>query len=309
MGFHFNIGAMTDVGKVRAINEDNFTARENLGLFMVADGLGGQNAGEVASKMAIETIESHLNDEKNPLVGEYKEEFSRDTNRMLSGIRLTNSAIYEAGQRNSKQLGMGTTISSVFINGDVMSLAHVGDSRIYRIRGERLERLTTDHSVVEEQLKRGVITEVEAAESKYKNVITRALGAEETIEIDADEEVLLDRDKILLCTDGLTDMVGDEEILRMIIRNGDDPQKACEELVDVANVKGGMDNITAILLYCERDEQKTDLLERIFLSVSGGLRKASDAIQEFYKRKGGEASSNSGGAKGKGACKGGNGNG
>jgi protein phosphatase len=297
MGFHFTIGAITDVGKVRAINEDNLIVEENLGLFMVADGVGGQNAGEVASKMAVETIRSHLNDKENPLVGENREEFSQDTNRMLSGIRLTNSAIYEAGQRNSEQRGMGTTISSVFINGDVMSLAHVGDSRIYRIRGERLERLTMDHSMVEEQLKRGVITEEEAAESKYKNVITRALGAEEKIEIDADEEVLLDRDKILLCTDGLTDMVGDEEILRMILRNGDDPQKACEQLVDVANGKGGMDNITVILLYCEKDEGETSLLERIFVSMSGGLRKASDAIRVFCGWKKGEAPSDSGGAK------------
>ncbi|MFQ5843004.1 MAG: Stp1/IreP family PP2C-type Ser/Thr phosphatase, partial [Thermodesulfobacteriota bacterium] len=294
------IGALTDVGKVRAINEDNFTAEENLGLFMVADGLGGQNAGEVASKMAIETIKSHVNDEKNSLVGDCKEEFSRDTNRMLSGIRLTNSAIYEAGQRNSEQRGMGTTISSVFINDNVMSLAHVGDSRIYRIRGEHLERLTTDHSVVGEQLKRGLITEAEAAESKYKNVITRALGAEETIEVDADEEVLLDRDKILLCTDGLTEMVGDEEILRMILSNGDDPQTACEELIDAANGKGGMDNITVILLYCEKDEQKTGLLESIFLSVNRGLRKASDAMRGVCKWKGRGASSNSGEGKGEG---------
>jgi protein phosphatase len=300
MGFHFTIGAITDVGKVRAINEDNLIVEENLGLFMVADGVGGQNAGEVASKMVVETIRSHLNDKENPLVGENREEFSQDTNRMLSGIRLTNSAIYEAGQRNSKQRGMGTTISSVFINGDVMSLAHVGDSRIYRIRGERLERLTMDHSMVEEQLRRGVITEEEAAESKYKNVITRALGAEEKIEIDADEEVLLDRDKILLCTDGLTDMVGDEEILRMILRNGDDPQKACEQLVDVANGKGGMDNITVILLYCEKDEGEASLLERIFVSMSGGLRKASDAIRVFCRWKKVEAPSDSGGAKGEG---------
>jgi len=301
MGFHFKIGAMTDVGKVRAVNEDNFTVEESLGLFMVADGLGGQNAGEVASKMAVETIKSHLNDEKNPLVGEYKEEFSQDTNRMLSGIRLTNSAIYEAGQRNSEQRGMGTTISSVFINGDVMSLVHVGDSRIYRIRKERLERLTMDHSVVEEQLIQGLITKEEAAESKYKNVITRALGAEETIEVDADEEVLLDRDKILLCTDGLTDMVDDEEILRMILRNGDDPQRAGEELVDVANSKGGLDNISVILLYCEKDEREATLLERILFSITGGLRKAPDGIRGVFGWKKGEASSNCGVAKGEGS--------
>jgi len=140
MGFHFKIGTMTDVGKVRAINEDYFTAVRDLGLFIVADGLGGQNAGEVASKMAIEIVRSHLNNNEGPLVGSYQEEFSHDTNRMLSGIRLANSAIYEAGQKNPEHQGMGTTISSIRIKGDVMGLAHVGDSRIYRIRGGRLER-------------------------------------------------------------------------------------------------------------------------------------------------------------------------
>jgi protein phosphatase len=301
MGFHFKIGAITDVGKVRAINEDQFSVAQDLGLFMVADGLGGQNAGEVASKMAIEIIKSHLNKNEDPLVGEYKEEFSQDTNRMLSGIRLANSAIYEAGRRSSEQRGMGTTISSVRINGDVMSLAHVGDSRIYRIRGGCLERLTVDHSLVEEQLKHGLITEEEAAESKHKNVITRALGAEETVLIDADEEVLFDRDKILLCTDGLTDMVGEEDITRIILRNGDDPQKACEELVDAANDRGGIDNITVILVHCEKDEGEAGLLERIFLSIIGGLSKAYGQIPGFLRGEKGEVLWGSGGSKGEAA--------
>ena len=278
MGFNFKIGAVTDVGKVRAINEDHFSVGENMGLFMVADGLGGQNAGEIASKMAIDIIKSHLNNKKDPFVGEYKDEFSQDTNRMLSGIRLANSAIYAAGQRNSEQQGMGSTISSVCINGDVISLAHVGDSRIYRVREGLLERLTVDHSLVEEQLKRGLISEEEAAESRYKNVITRALGAEETILIDADEEVLFDRDKILLCTDGLTDMVGEEDIERIILRSENDLQKACEELVNSANDKGGIDNITVILVHCQKDEGKVSLVERAFLSIIGGLRRAFGRI-------------------------------
>ena len=298
MGFHFKIGTMTDVGKVRAINEDHFSVGENTGLFMVADGLGGRNAGEIASKMAIEIIKSHLNNKKDLLVAEYNEEFSQDTNRMLSAIRLANSAIFEKGQGNLEQRGMGTTISSVRINGNMMSLAHVGDSRIYRMRGGRLERLTVDHSLVQEQLKRGLITEEEAAESNYKNVITRALGAEETILIDADEEVLFDRDKILLCTDGLTDMVSEEDIVRIILRCGDDPQKACEQLVDSANEKGGIDNITVILLYCEKDEGKAGLLERALLSITGGLRKAYSRIPDFLRGGKGEVPSNSGGTKG-----------
>jgi len=298
MGFHFKIGAMTDVGKVRAINEDSFSAAQDLGLFMVADGLGGQNAGEVASKMAIEIVKGHVDTNEDRLVEEYKEEFSRDTNRMLSGIRLANSAIYEAGQNNSEQQGMGTTISSVRIMGDVLSLAHVGDSRIYRIRGARLERLTADHSLVEEELKLGLITEEEAAQSKHKNVITRALGAEEAVAIDADEQVLFDRDKILLCTDGLTDMVGEEDIERIILHNGDDPQRACEELVDTANEKGGIDNITVILVHCERDERRADLVERTFLSIIGGLKEAYRRFPGLFRREKGETRLSSDGEKG-----------
>jgi protein phosphatase len=229
------------------------------------------------------------------LVGEYEGEFTPETNKVLSGIRLANSAIYDAGRRNSEQRGMGTTISTVRINGDVMALAHVGDSRVYRIREGRLERLTVDHSLVEEQLKRGIITEEQAGRSTHKNVITRALGAEETILIDADEEVLLHRDKILLCTDGLTDMVGEEDIARIIGRYRDDPQRACEELVAVANDKGGIDNITVVLVDCEKDAQKSGRLERAAWSIMGGLKKAYVRIPGFLK----------GGKKGKPSCPGG----
>ncbi len=283
MGFHFKIGAMTDVGKVRAINEDCFSVLQDLGLFMVADGLGGQNAGEVASRMAIEIVTDHLKNNQVPLLEGYDEELSPYTNRMLSGIRLANSAIYEAGQSNSEQQGMGTTISSVRINGDVMGFAHVGDSRIYRSRAGRLERLTADHSLVEEQLRRGLITEEEAAKSKHRNVITRALGAEETILIDADEQVLLDHDRIFLCTDGLTDMVGEDEINHIILNNGDDPQKACEELINTANDRGGIDNITVILVHCEKDEGGAGLRERAFSFFVAGLRKAYGRIPSFLR--------------------------
>ena len=305
MGFHFKFGVMTDVGKIRDLNEDNFYIAEEMGLFIVADGLGGQKAGEVASRMAIEAIKRYMNDQENPLTGKYHKEFSQDTNRILSGIRLANSAIYEAGQRDSEYRGMGTTISSVLINHDVMTLAHVGDSRIYRIRGGRLEQLTKDHSIVEEQLKRGIITEEEAEKSNYKSFITRALGANKTIRIDADEEVLLDHDRILLCTDGLTDMVREDDIVRIILNHENDPQKACKELVDKANNRGGMDNITVILLYCEKDEHKVGVLERVFLPIISGLRKACSAIQGFIRGKKGMHCRELKRQKGKGICKGG----
>jgi protein phosphatase len=285
MAFNFKIAAVTDTGKVRNINEDNFSIAEPLGLFMVADGLGGHNAGEVASKMAIEVIKNHMKNNESPLVREYKKEFSQDTNRILSGIRLANSAIYNAAQKNIEQQGMGTTVSSILINNNVMTLAHVGDSRIYRIRGGSLERLTRDHSMIEEQLELGLISKAEAEKSKQKNIITRALGVSETIQIDADEEIILDGDWILLCTDGLTDMVREEEILDILLNNTDDPQDACKELVDKANNNGGMDNITVILLYCEKQIKKSRVLERAFWAFIDKLKNTFSQSKGYLRRR------------------------
>jgi protein phosphatase len=253
MGFHFTIGAATDAGMVRNINEDCFTVDLNLGLFVVADGVGGQNAGEVASNMAIEIIKSHF--EKQGSRNEpYHQEWSHATNKMLSGIRMANSAIYESGRQNLEQRGMATTISSIHVNGDVMTLAHVGDSRIYRIRGDCLERLTNDHTLIEEQLKYGIISIEEAKNSAYRNALLRALGAEETIQIDADEDILLDHDWLLLCTDGLSNMIEEDEITK-IIHSSENPQRACEKLVEVANRNGGTDNITVVLIHCMKTKQ------------------------------------------------------
>jgi protein phosphatase len=142
------------------------------------------------------------------------------------------------------------------------------------MREGRFEQLTVDHSLVEEQLKHRLITAEEAAKSRHKNVITRALGAEETIMIDADEEVLFDRDRLLLCTDGLTNMLCDEDIARIILHCEDDPQKACEKLVDAAKKRGGLDNITVILVYCKKQERQVGLLESAVLYIVSGLKKA-----------------------------------
>ena len=259
MGFNFTIGAATDVGQVRTLNEDRFTVDLDLGLFVVADGVGGQNAGEVASNMAIEIISSHVNGAQNcepeQHPEQHKGEFSQQTNQILNGIRMANIAIYEKGLHNSQQRGMATTVSSVRIHGNIMTLAHVGDSRIYRVRGGCLERLTIDHSLLEEQLKHGISFE-EANSSIYKNALLRALGAEETIQIDADEDVLLDRDWLLLCTDGLSNMVDEEEIARVVCSSENDPQGACKKLVELANQNGGKDNITVVLVYCQKTKQR-----------------------------------------------------
>jgi protein phosphatase len=290
MSFHFKVGVVTDVGKRRTNNEDCFAVEQDLGLFMVADGVGGHKAGNVASTMAIETIRNSIHDHKEPLCGEYNEEFSQHTNRMLHGIRLANSAVYEAGQRHAEHHSMATTLASVYINGDVMALAHVGDSRIYRLRGACLQRLTMDHSLAEEQRLYGLVTEV--AESAYKNAITRALGAEERILIDADEGVVLDGDKILLCTDGLTKMIEEEDVVRIILDAEDDPQKACEALVDTANDQGGTDNITVILVQCEKSPRQVGLGAKVVLSILEGWRKIYSGIADCCRGARGTTSRN-----------------
>jgi serine/threonine protein phosphatase PrpC len=280
MGFNFTIGAATDVGQVRTTNEDCFIVNLDLGLFVVADGVGGENAGEVASNMAIQIVASHVNGTHHYEPEQHKEEFSRETNQMLSGIRRANTAIYEMGQQNAQQRGMATTISSVRIHGNIMTLAHVGDSRIYRVRSGCLERLTIDHSLLEEQLKHGMSYE-EANKSIYKNALLRALGAEETIQIDAEEDILLDRDWLLLCTDGLSNMVPEEEIVRVIYNSENNPQAACKQLVELANRNGGKDNITVILVHCKKTKRRFGQLLRIVGSIPRGVQNIATKLASF----------------------------
>ena len=280
MGFNFTIGAATDVGKVRSINEDCFTVDLDLGLFVVADGVGGENAGEVASNMAVQIVTKHINGGHKNEHDLLKEEFSLETNQILCGIHRANSAIYEKGQENSQQRGMATTISSIRIHGNVMTLAHVGDSRIYRVRAGYLERLTMDHSLLEEQLKQGISFE-EANKSIYKNALLRALGAEETIQIDADEDVLMDRDCLLLCTDGLSNMVDEEEIARVICNSTNDPQSACTQLVELANRNGGKDNITVILIHCKKTGGRLGQLIYVLGSIPRGVLNIAKKLSRF----------------------------
>jgi serine/threonine protein phosphatase PrpC len=273
MSFQYTIGAVTDVGKVRTINEDCFSIDPDGGLFLVADGVGGHHAGDVASTMAIEIITNHVHDEKKPLMGTYSEEFTPATNRTMSGIRLANSAIYGAGHKHAAHQGMATTIAVVRFMGNVMALASVGDSRIYRMRGRSLQCLTVDHSLMAEQVQHGFVTGEEMAGSAYQHALTRALGAEETIQIDVDEAVVLDGDWILLCTDGLTTMVEEDDIARVILGSADDPQKACEALVETANNRGGTDNITVVLIHCKKGNRWSSLVEKAVWSIMNGVRK------------------------------------
>lgn len=246
-------GGKTDVGMVRSNNEDRFGIDESLGLFLVADGMGGHASGEIASEMAVEIINKNyqqaLKGKNQTLLGPYDHNLSSATNRLLSSARIANRAIFEAAQKNEKYHRMGTTLVALLLQEQMAILASVGDSRIYRIRSRAIEQLTQDHSLVNHQLKLGLITEEEARSSKSKNIITRAIGLRQTVSIDVDEQRIQEDDRFVLCSDGLTDLVKDEEILHMVINNTGELSEACDRLIEIANQRGGHDNITVILIH------------------------------------------------------------
>jgi protein phosphatase len=245
------VGAKTDVGLRRAHNEDSFCAAPELGLFVVCDGMGGHNAGEVASRLAVEVIHKHLHEAQAganpPMVGAYDHRLSARANRLASAIRLANQAIHDTAQTKPGQAGMGTTVVAGLVSDQTLSVAHVGDSRLYLVRGDDIRQVTGDHSLVAEQVRRGLLTEEEAEQSSQRNVVTRALGVEASVEVDLEEVPLAIGDVVLLCSDGLTQGVKASQI-KEVVQREPDPQAASERLVQMANEAGGMDNTTVILV-------------------------------------------------------------
>ncbi|MCE5194671.1 MAG: Stp1/IreP family PP2C-type Ser/Thr phosphatase [Nitrospiraceae bacterium] len=251
MKLRYLASGQTDKGIVRANNEDFFCVEEKSGLFAVADGIGGFSAGEIASRMAIDIIRDYISkSEDNPekSTEEKSDMYSEAASKLASAIRLANSSIYEAAQKNDPWRGMGTTIAAALIKENRLSIAHVGDSRAYLIRGNNIEQLTDDHSLISEQLKKGLITEKDAGESNFKNIITRSLGRAASVDMDIAEITLMNNDSILLCTDGLTAMVPDNIILSTV-RLSSNPDLACRRLIDIANKNGGKDNISVVIVY------------------------------------------------------------
>ncbi|MCK5254636.1 MAG: Stp1/IreP family PP2C-type Ser/Thr phosphatase [Deltaproteobacteria bacterium] len=252
------IGAKTDKGMKRLHNEDSLYCNKEMGLFVLADGMGGHRAGDVASRIAVETVADNFKTNKlrkdHYVLEKYNKEFSKETNRLASAIGLASCKIYESAAKSPECHGMGTTIVSVLLSNNMMSMACVGDSRLYLIRNGVIRQLSNDHSLVNEQLKSGLITEKESRNSRLRNVITRALGTDKSIEVDLDEEMILSEDQILMCSDGLHDMLEDSEILDAVLNCSGKPQKACDSLIKLANEKGGSDNISVILLHISEDK-------------------------------------------------------
>jgi protein phosphatase len=242
---------MTDVGRVRANNEDCFRIVTALVLFVLSDGMGGEAHGEIASAMAVETVVEHCRDiEANPaarVLGTVQPKWTARTKRLSTAVHLANKNIFRSAEAHSEQHGMGATLTAAWIDGEKLSIAHVGDSRAYLLRGGSLLQLTRDHSLVAEQVRRGILTPAEAEESTMQSVLLRALGAQADIEVDAEEHVLFPRDVLMLCSDGLTRMVAEPEIAGTL-QAETDPSKAAEKLIELANDRGGEDNITVVVI-------------------------------------------------------------
>lgn len=243
-------GGMTDVGRLRTNNEDSFRILEALNLFVLSDGMGGEAHGEIASSLAVETIAESCSGSKNDsnatLSGLENDNWVEATRRLQTAVQEANFKIFQSAQENPEQRGMGATVTAAWANEGRLSVAHVGDSRAYLLRSGNLQQLTNDHSLVAEQVRRGIITPQQAEESEMQSVLLRALGAHIDVEVDVDEVAIYPRDVLLLCSDGLTRMVTEPEIAGTL-QAETDPAAAAQKLIDLANERGGQDNITVIV--------------------------------------------------------------
>jgi serine/threonine protein phosphatase PrpC len=250
---------LSDVGRVRTNNEDSFRIVEALNLFILSDGMGGEAHGEVASAMAVEAInkfcESEKEDSGATVLDEAPSNISSQTRRLKQAVAQANFQIFQSAQKNPEQRGMGATITALWLKDTLLSIAHVGDSRAYLLRNGNLQQLTNDHSLVAEQVRRGLITPQQAEESEMQSVLLRALGAHPEVEIDTDEVEIIPRDVLLLCSDGLTRMVTEPEIAGAL-QAETVPSVAAERLIALANDNGGIDNVTVIVVRFEDDANK-----------------------------------------------------
>ena len=244
--------ARTHLGRQRSNNEDNYYVLPEEHLYVVADGMGGHSSGEVASLLAAETLANFFIDSMggsyNAWAYDVSPDLSYDEKRLASGIKLANLKVHEAAQSSERYHGMGTTVVSLFLGQANAFLAHVGDSRGYLVRNGDIQQVTKDHSLLNETLKIRELSPDEIKHFAHKNVIVRALGLLETVDVELTPIEPRPGDVYLLCSDGLSDMLEDAEMLAIVSRNPNDVERAAEELVEHANANGGVDNITTILV-------------------------------------------------------------
>jgi PPM family protein phosphatase len=264
--------SLTDVGRQRQSNEDSYLEREPL--FAVADGMGGARAGEVASRMAVEAFDASGGSSDRP-------------EEMLRGVaREANRRIYEMAQGDSEHAGMGTTLTAALVAGREVAVGHVGDSRLYRLRGGALERLTEDHSLVEELVRQGRLTPEEAETHPQRSIITRALGPEPDVEVETFTDVGRSGDVYLICSDGLSGMVSEAE-MTAILEESASLTDAAARLVETANRNGGKDNITVVLFRLESDgddAEEDDVGSDTLTGAEEGL--SAEAVREAVVHEG-----------------------
>jgi len=229
----------TDSGLRRDHNEDTIGCNEEISLAVLADGMGGHRGGEMASAITVSTVLELISDKTI--------EHSAVSRLIHSAITQANTNVYSASKKNPQYRGMGTTIVAIIFYDNCFTVAHVGDSRLYRLRNSKLETLTKDHSFVQEQIDLGLHTAEQARNSPSKNLITRAIGIDDDVEIDIQVDVTMLDDIYLLCSDGVNDMLEDELIKQTLTENSNDLEKAASEIIRLANAHGGKDNISVIL--------------------------------------------------------------
>lgn len=257
---------ITDVGKKRKGNEDSLFLDDSLGLYIVADGMGGHLAGEVASELVVDTIRDYMKrfKESDPQdveeIEDQDESLSREANRLLSSIHIANRGVHQVAQTNQSYSGMGSTVSAVYMADDSLIVANVGDSPVYLVHNGNIELLSVIHNVITEQS----AINPEAAKQisdKYKYLLTRSMGIEQEVMPDVCEIQSFDGDIIVICSDGLSDLVSPDEILAVV--NKERHEKACRILVDMANDRKGHDNITVIVLKIKKGKKK-NWIKRLF---------------------------------------------
>jgi len=271
MALTFQVAGKTDIGLVRSNNEDNFGYDTRYGIFLVCDGMGGQAAGERASKIAVDTVLGHFrHDAKahDKVVGRVFDNVSEGANALGRAIQLANQAIHEEAAQDISRNGMGSTIVAVLAWHDCFSIANVGDSRIYLIRGLAIQQLTNDHSLVMEQVRRGLLTMEEAEHAENQNVIVRSLGVEESVEPDLADHEFMAGDVLLLCSDGLSRFVPDNAMAEIVGRSGS-LENACDELIAFAKSAGSDDNITCLLLKMQEQSRGGRMLSVLLPGRSG----------------------------------------
>jgi serine/threonine protein phosphatase PrpC len=279
--------AATDVGRKRKHNEDNFLVDQKLSLFVVADGMGGHACGEVASQMAVAEFRSAVDSRRDILEAYGRHETGVTTHDVLGvleySVQSAGLAIFERGQKDVEKRGMGTTISAFLLIGERGFIAHVGDSRVYMVRGGQTVQLTEDHSLVNELIRHGRVTRETLAKSpyaSYKNAVTRALGVYETVQVDTIDLEVLPGDQFLLCSDGLHAYLDEKEIARQLTEESITAVPG--KLIDHANNGGGHDNITAVVLRVHADATATykEILRVLALTEVKDFKAGEDIINE-----------------------------